>query len=372
MKYFIVAGEASGELHGSNLMKSLKDLDIEADFRFLGGDLMLQQGGKLVKHYRDMAFMGVVEVIANLRTIRKNFDDCQTAILDFKPDAVILIDYAGFNLRIARFAKQNGFRVFYYISPKFWAWRQSRVEIIKAFVDRLFVIFPFEVEFYKRCNYDVSYCGNPLLDEIQKFANTKVNFAEFITDNGLQSKPIIALLPGSRKQEIKYLLPEMLKMVAHYPEYQFVIAGANSLNLDFYQQFTANYEVRILFDKTYQILQQAHTAIVTSGTATLETALFGVPQIVLYKTNPITLFIGLFIVKVKYFSLVNIITNKPTVQEIFQENIFERTKAELDLLLYNNDYRNKMLAGYLELKTILGEVGASDRVASQIIGLIKQ
>jgi len=365
MKYYIIAGEASGDLHASNLIKHLKMLDNDATFRCWGGDLMQQQGATIVKHYRDLAFMGFTEVIKNINTIFKNIKFCKEDILNNKPDVLILVDYPGFNLRIAEFAKQNNIKVFYYISPQIWAWKQSRVHKIKRTVDQMFVILPFEKEFYNKFNYNVHFVGHPLLDAIESYGNETNLLA---IDN---TKPIIALLPGSRKQEISVMLPVMLKMIAHYPDYEFIIAAAPSQTKEFYQKFTANYKVEIVFGKTYQLLQKATAALVTSGTATLETALFNVPEVVCYKGGTISYNIAKKLIKVKYISLVNLIMDKEIVKELIQHNFNENNlKTELEKLL-NSNTRNVILNNYNELKQKLGGSGASQKCAQLMTQFLK-
>ncbi len=365
MNYYIIAGEASGDLHASNLMKELKNLDAAAQFRCWGGDLMKAQGANLVKHYRDLAFMGFTEVLINIKTILKNISFCKTDILQHKPDVLILVDYPGFNLRIAEFAKGHNIKVFYYISPQIWAWKQSRVHKIKKVVDKMFVILPFEKDFYKQFNYNVDFVGHPLLDAVRVFSEQK-NLLENISE-----KPIIALLPGSRKQEITTMLPLMLSIQKNYPDYQFVIAGAPSQSKEFYQTFISNKEVKIVFNQTYQLLQKSIAALVTSGTATLETALFGVPEVVCYKGGAISFAIAKKLVKVKYISLVNLIMDKEIVKELIQNELNEKNlKIELDKIL-NTEFRKSMLDNYSELTTKLGGVGASKKTASLMINYLK-
>ncbi len=365
MKYYIIAGEASGDLHASNLMKELKALDAHATFRCWGGDLMKAQGADIVKHYQDLAFMGFTEVLMNLRTILKNINFCKKDIMHYKPDVVILVDYPGFNLRIAKFSKEAGFKVFYYISPQIWAWKQSRVYKIKRTVDKMFVILPFEKEFYQRFDYKVDFVGHPLLDAI-------ANAPEYLKPLDINTnKPIIALLPGSRKQEISVMLPLMLTMQKYYPDYQFVIAGAPSQKPEFYQTFIGGYNVKIVFNQTYQLLKKAEAALVTSGTATLETALFGVPEVVCYKAGAISYAIAKQLVKVKYISLVNLIMDKEIVKELIQGELNENNlKTELDKLL-NPSTRNKIIQNYTELKYKLGGMGASEKTATLMIDYLK-
>lgn len=366
MNYYIISGEASGDLHASNLMKELKILDIDAHFRCWGGDLMKAQGGVLVKHYRDLAFMGFTEVLMNIRTIFKNIDLCKKDILEHKPDVLILVDYPGFNLRIAEFAKENNIRVFYYISPQIWAWKQSRVHKIKKVVDRMFVILPFEKEFYQRFNYHVDFVGHPLLDAVSNYASEKQSLP-------LDSdKPVIALLPGSRKQEIATMLPLMLSIKDSYPDYQFVIAGAPSQTKDYYRSFLGTVNIPVVFNQTYQLLQRSEAALVTSGTATLETALFGVPEVVCYKGGAISYAIAKQLIKVKYISLVNLIMDKEIVKELIQNELNETNlKTELNKLL-QKDTRSKLLSDYAELKEKLGGSGASAKAAGLMFAYLKE
>jgi lipid-A-disaccharide synthase len=364
MKYYLVAGEASGDLHGANLMKALKERDTDADFRFFGGDLMLAEGGILVKHYADMAFMGFVEVVANLSAILKNLSTCKNDIAVYKPDVLILIDFPGFNLKIAEFAKKNGFLVCYYISPKVWAWNQKRVLKIKRVVDHMLCILPFEVEFYKQWGMEVDYVGNPLLDAI---ATYKVNTNKNLT-TVLPEGKIIALLPGSRKQEISYLLPDMLKATEQFTEHQIVIAGAPSFTEVFYHQFLGERQIPVVFNATYDVLTKASAAVVASGTATLETALFHVPQVVVYKGNKISIAIARMVVKIRFISLVNLIMDNLIVKELIQQECNPKNiSAELDLLLNNKDYRAKMLQDYNELDKRMGKPGASTKAAELIV-----
>ncbi|EHQ29574.1 lipid-A-disaccharide synthase [Mucilaginibacter paludis] len=364
MRYYLVAGEASGDLHGSNLMKALKERDAQASFRYFGGDLMKAEGGDLVKHYADMAFMGFVEVVMNLRTILNNMKACKQDILAWQPDVLILIDFPGFNLKIADFAKANGLLVCYYISPKVWAWNQKRVLKIKRIVDHLFCILPFEVEFYQKWGMQVDYVGNPLLDAVSAFKPD----ASAVANHNLSGKPIIALLPGSRKQEISHLLPHMLAVAAHFKQYQFVIAGAPSFELAFYQQFMTAEQVPVLFNNTYNLLNNARAAIVASGTATLETALFHVPQMVVYKGNPVSIGIARMVIRIRFISLVNLIMDKLVVKELIQADYTTATAAaELNLLLNDEAYRAAMLKNYDELDVRMGKPGASAKTAALII-----
>ncbi len=368
MKYYLIAGEASGDMHGANLINSIKKQDTKADFRFFGGDLMQQAGKSLTIHYRYMAFMGAWEVLINLNSIARFMRICKKDITDFHPDVIILIDYAGFNLKIARFAHKNGYKVYYYISPKLWAWNKSRIKLFKKYVDKLYAIFPFEVDFYKQNGFDkVEYLGHPLLDEIDKKKKELTDGNEFVTKNNLSEKPIIALLSGSRKQEIERCLPEMIAVTRNYPDYQFVIAGVTSLPGELYQQYMKNTSVNIVYDQTYNLLHNATAAIVTSGTATLETAILNIPEVVIYKTSPITYFIAKPFVHIRFFSLVNLIMDKETVKELLQYNLARGIKTELDKILFDKTYRARMLEEYGIMRQRLGQPGASDRVAKAIV-----
>lgn len=363
MKYYIIAGEASGDLHGSNLMKALKIEDPQADFRIWGGDLMQTAGGDLRKHYRDLAFMGFVEVLKNLRTIMRNFRFCEQDILDYQPDALILIDYPGFNLRIAKWAKPKGIKVLYYISPQIWAWHTSRVHQIKANVDRMYVILPFEKEFYAKYDCEVDFVGHPLLDVVQGYAAAP----DFREKNKLDERPIIALLPGSRKQEIIRMLGVMLEMAPLFPQHQFVIAGAPSMPLAFYEQILAEKQrpenVKLVQKQTYDLLSQAEAALVTSGTATLETALFKVPEVVCYKGNNLSYQIAKRLISVKYISLVNLIVDKPLVKELIQNDLnVKALHSELEKIL-EPAVRAEMAKGYTDLQILMGDAGASRRAA---------
>jgi len=372
MKYFIIAGEASGDMHGAKLMAEIKKSDPKAVFMFFGGDLMENQGGILIKHYREMAFMGIIPVIMNIRTIQQNFSLCEKELLRFKPDVLILVDYPGFNLRMARYAKKKGIKTVYYISPKIWAWKTKRVKKIKKYVDHMFTIFPFETGFYKKYNYDVTYVGNPVYDLIYEELNKPLDFEEFCRSNNLTSKPIIALLAGSRQHEIKALLPVMKQVSAHFQNYQFVIAGAPSIETDFYQSILES-ELHVVFDQTYELLRHSKAAIVASGTATLETALLKVPQVVCYKMG-LGWFLELFrnqILKTKFFSLVNLVAEKEVVKELFQSQVtIENLRNELIQLLENESYQNEMLSGYSEIELNLSSEGAASITARRIIEIL--
>ena len=365
MKYYLIAGEASGDLHASNLMKSLKEKDAEADFRFWGGDLMQAVGGTLVKHYRELAFMGFAEVVVNLRTIFKNITLCKKDILEYQPDVIIFIDYPGFNFRIAKWAKQQGFPTHYYISPQIWAWKENRIKAIKRDVDEMYVILPFEKDFYeKKHQFPVHFVGHPLLDAINQ--REEISFEEFIETNKLPNKPIIALLPGSREQEISKMLETMLSITPHYADYQFIIAGAPSQEEEYYQPFLKKNQVFLISNKTYNLLSVSTAALVTSGTATLETALFNVPEVVCYKGSSISYQIAKRIVNLDYISLVNLIMDKEVVKELIQGEFNPKNlQHELDLIL-KNPKRENILNAYIELKKNLGGIGASDKTAALI------
>ncbi len=370
MKYYIIAGEASGDLHGSNLMKGIFKEDPQAEIRFWGGDLMQNTGGTLVKHYRELAFMGFLEVAMNLKTILGNIKICKADILEFQPDVLIFIDYPGFNMRIAQWAKELGMKTHYYISPQIWAWKENRIKAIKRDVDKMYVILPFEKDFYeKKHHFPVEFVGHPLIDAIQN--REKTDAEKFKKDNNLDEKPIIALLPGSRKQEISKMLSEMLSVVKDFPDYQFVIAGAPSQEYSFYQQFLTNEQVHFISNKTYDLLSVATAALVTSGTATLETALFKVPEVVLYKGSWASYQIAKRIITLKYISLVNLIMDKEVVTELIQDDCNpKKIKAELEKIL-NTKHRDVLLNQYNLLEEKLGGSGASDKTARLIVTDLK-
>lgn len=365
MKYYIISGEASGDLHGANLMKCLLKEDPNAVVRFWGGNLMQSVGGTLVKHYKDLAFMGFLEVVMNLKTIIKNIKFCKKDILEFKPDVLLLIDYPGFNLRIAEFAKEKGISVHYYISPQIWAWKESRIKKIKKNIDEMYVILPFEKDFYeKKHQFPVHFVGHPLIDAI--YNRKQVRELAFRNKNNLSNKPIIALLPGSRKQEIKKTLNIMLQMPNLFPDYEFIIAGAPSQPYSFYQPFIKNNKVKFISNQTHDLLSVSYAAIVTSGTATLETALFKIPEIVVYKTSKISYLIGKMVIKLKFISLVNLIMNKEVVKELIQDNFNKHTLfIELKNIL-TEKHRAKMFLNYYDLEQKLGGKGASRKVAKLI------
>ena len=371
MKYYILAGEASGDLHGSNLVRALQLEDPSAEIRGWGGGLMAEAGVEVVKHYRELAFMGFLEVVKNLSTIRRNFRECKTGILQFQPDALILIDYPGFNLRMAKWAKQQGLRVFYYISPQLWAWHSSRVKIVRESVERMFVILPFEKDFYKKYGVEVEYAGHPLLDVVD---NQPVDSDFFQKNNLPEGKPIIALLPGSRRQEISRMLKIMASVAPDFPGYQLVVAGAPSIEREFYRDvLPESGEVILVEDQTYALLRHAIAALVTSGTATLETALFGVPQVVCYRGGKVSFWLAKRLVSkdLKFIAIVNLIAGKELVRELIQDDLtVENLRLELKKLL-SATHRKTILEGYLELRQQLGEAGASRRAAATMVRVLK-
>ena len=377
MKYYLIVGEASGDLHASNLMRALKERDSEADFRFFGGDLMSAVGGTRVKHYKELAYMGFIPVLLHLRTIFANMDKCKQDIVAWNPDVVILVDYPGFNLKIAEFVKKHtDIPIYYYISPKIWAWKEYRIKNIKRDVDELFSILPFEVDFFKGHQYPIHYVGNPCVDAVDAFQKENVeSFAEFMKDNSLNDKPIVALLAGSRKQEIKDNLPKMLEAARPFVgECQLVLAGAPGIDPAYYQQYVReDVPLKIVFGQTYRLLQQAKAALVTSGTATLETALFRVPQVVCYyiSMGKLVSFLRRKVLKVKYISLVNLVANKEVVRELVADTMkVGNVRAELDALLHDENYRNAMFQEYDRMIKILGPAGASHQAASKMIELL--
>jgi len=364
MKYYLIAGETSGDLHGANLIRALKDEDPSAEFRFLGGEAMERESGqKAFIHSSALSFMGFIEVVANLFTILSMMKKVRRDMIAYRPDALVLIDYPGFNLKMAGFAKKKGIKTFYYISPKVWAWNQKRVLKIKRVVDHMFCILPFEVDFYQRWGMKIDYVGNPLLDAIGRF-KADPSFAE---KNQLIGKKVVALLPGSRKMEIKKLMPLMASLPGNFPDYEFVIAGAPGFSPDFYKEYFPASTVRIVFNATYDLLSCAEAAVVASGTATLETALFHVPQVVVYKANPLSVMIARRVIKVKYISLVNLIMDVPVVRELIQQDYNEELLVpELNRILHDESYRINMKQNYKSLDIKMGEVGASSRTAKLI------
>lgn len=362
MKYFIVAGEASGDLHGANLMAAIKQQDKDAQFQFWGGDLMAQQAPGLQMHYKQVTIMGFVEVLMNLRTIFGNIDLCKKHISAFKPDVVVLIDYPGFNLRIAAYCKQLGIKTVYYIAPKIWAWKENRGKKLEQFVDELLIIFPFEIPYFKKWKVKTTYVGNPLIDAIAGYSFNPV----FLQEQGV-TKPMIALLPGSRKQEIDKILPLMLQVVSRFPEYEFIIAGAPGLDIAHYEKYLSG-QVKLVFGETYNLLKHAEAAIVCSGTATLETALFNVPQVCGYVANPISYHIARWLVNIKYISLVNLCLDKPAITELIQQEFtVTNMTAELQAVLPGGQKHESLMADYKILSQSLGGEGASNKAAQVVV-----
>ena len=379
MKYYLIVGEASGDLHASNLMRALNEQDAQADFRFFGGDLMSAVGGTRGKHYKELAYMGFIPVLLHLRTIFKNMDRCKADIVQWHPDVVILVDYPGFNLKIAEFVKkQTDIPVYYYISPKIWAWKEYRIKNIKRDVDEMFSILPFEIEFFEGHQYPIHYVGNPCVDAVDLFRNNHAEtLPEFVSANQLEDKPIIALLAGSRKQEIKDNLPDMLEAVKPFVgEYQLILAGAPGIDPAYYGKYVReDVPLKIVFGQTYRLLQQTSVALVTSGTATLETALFRVPQVVCYHTpiGKVISFLRKHILKVKYISLVNLVAGKEVVRELVADTMtVQNIRSEVNALLNDKVYRQSMLDNYDEMIRILGPAGASKQAASKMIELLRK
>lgn len=368
MKYFLIAGEASGDLHASNLMKALKAEDATSEFMCWGGDNMQAAGGELKQHYKDIAFMGFIEVVKHLRLILNAIKRCKADIEAAQPDALILVDYPGFNLRIAEWAKSQGIRVFYYISPQVWAWKEKRVHKIVANTDAVYCILPFEQEFYAKFGYSVEFVGHPLLDAVEAFGAAAPQFAEFTRQHDLDGRPVVALLPGSRRQEITAMLPIMADAATQFPAYQFVVAGAPSLPASFYEEVLAGSDIMVLHGQTYPLLQQATAALVTSGTATLETGLFNVPQVVCYKGSAISYAIARRLVNVKYISLVNLVMDREVVKELIQADFTSQSVAqELAHILPEGSKRGAMLSDYEALKQALGGAGASANTARALL-----
>jgi len=376
MEYYIIAGEPSGDLHASNLMRALKNEDGEADFRYWGGNLMAAQGGTLVRHYRDTAVMGVWDVITHLGKIRRNFKECKADILFYKPDVLIVVDYAGFNLPIAKFAKANGIKTFYYIVPKTWASKEGRNKKLKAYIDKMYTILPFETEYFKSKGIDVTYCGNPVMDAIENRPNKEESFEEFCKRNKLDNRPKIALVAGSRKSELKYNLPVMLQAIEQFPQYQFVIAGAPSFKYNDYREYIENNpNVTVIFGETYQLMSQARAALVTSGTATLETAILNCPQVVVYLMwgGGFSDFVAHLFIKVPFISLVNLILGREAVKELFQKAYtFDKMISELTSITGDTNERRKMLADYDELRSLVGGAGCSERAAKAMVNELRK
>lgn len=374
MKYYIIAGEASGDLHGSNLMKGILKADPEAKFRFWGGDRMAEVGGRenLAKHYNQTSFFGVTEIIKNLRTILSQLSECQRDLMAFAPDVLICIDYPGFNFKMAKFAHSKGIRTFYYISPKVWAWKERRVELIRKYVTKLFIIFPFEVEYFSQRGIEAIYEGNPLMDSIAQTLSLLPSKEEFVAENGLDSRPIVALLAGSRKSEIRRNMEFMVALAEAHPEWQFVVAGVSWQPSELYQSFTKGADIKILTDKTYGLLKYASGAVVCSGTATLETALIGTPEVVCYRMDEFSYRVARAFVKIGFISLVNIIMGREVVRELIQHDMtVENASKELRDIMEGGAKHTKMVADYKELQRIVGSEGASDRFASRMVELLK-
>jgi lipid-A-disaccharide synthase len=373
MRYFIIAGEKSGDLHGSNLIKGIRKADALAEIFCWGGELMEEAGGKLLVHYRRLAFMGFVTVVRNLGAIFKNISLCKKQIRELSADAVILIDFPGFNLRMAEYAKSLGLKVFYYISPKLWAWKESRVEKVRKFVDRMFIIFPFEVEFYRKHHINVEYYGNPLVDEIQYKKQLFGDRAAVRRSLRLDERPVIAILAGSRRDEVRRILPPMLRATEKFKDYQFILAGVKSVPVELYEKVIGNRNIRMIVDKTYELLWISEAALVKSGTSTLEAALMGTPQVVCYSGDQLSFEIAKRLVKVKFISLVNLIMDKEVVKELLQDqNNPGNISKELEKIIKGGSGREKMLSDYKELEKVLGPAGASDRIAIEMVKLLKK
>lgn len=372
MRYFIIAGEQSGDLHGSNLIRGIRKADPDACIRGWGGELMQDAGAEILMHYGRLAIMGFINILLNIRTIAKNITLCKKQLKDFSPDVVILIDYPGFNLRIAEFAKSESIRVFYYISPKLWAWKESRVKKVRMYVDRMFIIFPFEVEFYRNHNINVEYYGNPLVDEIDRKKTQLGNKVELKRTLGLDDRPVIAMLAGSRRHEVSHILPEMVKTVKYFTGFQFVLACVKTVPEKYYTDIIGDAPVKLVFDKTYEVLALSEAALVKSGTSTLEAALLGIPQVVCYKGDTISFEIARRLVKLRFISLVNLIMEKEIVKELIQYFLTEKNiYNELRLIISGGSGREKMLEEYEQLSKKLGPPGASGRIAAEMVKLLK-
>ncbi len=369
MKYYVIAGEVSGDKHSAFLVRNIKQQDPNAEFRGFGGDYMQQEGTTLVRHIKDLAYMGFIEVVAHLRTILNNLKFCKQDILSYNPDAIILTDYPGFNLRIAKFAYRHNIKVYYYVSPQVWAWKKGRIKTIGKVIDKLFVILPFEKEFYRQHNIEVEYNGNPLLDEVADFKQKEENKDLFLRQYSLGEKPVVALLPGSRTQEINKMLPQQIRIFDKYKEkFDFVIAGVSTHSIDFYKNIIGDREIKVVFNGTYNLLNVSSAAIVCSGTATLETALFNIPQVVCYKSSLLSYIIAVYIVHIKHISLVNIIMGKEVVKELLQQDCnYDNLLKEFDKICFDQEYINKMKNDYQKLYTLLGSCGCSENMAKYIV-----
>lgn len=372
MRYFIIAGEASGDLHGANLIRGLRNTDPDAEIICWGGDKMLDSGGRLLVHYRELAIMGFWEVITRIGKIFKYLRQCKEHIIEYKPDLVILIDYPGFNLRIARYLNEKKIKVYYYISPKVWAWKKSRIKKIRQYISRMYVIFPFETEFFREHDMVVHYFGNPLVEVVDEGLQNASGRKEFISKYRLEDKPVIALLPGSRSQEIKKMLPLMARISDFYPDYQFIVACIKSIDQPVYESFLQGRDIRLVFDDTYSILSNSQAALVTSGTATLETAIAGIPQIVCYKSSRLSYMIARILVSVRFISLVNLIMDREIVRELIQGSLNEKeVLRELNSILPGGWKRKIMLDNYGQLRKMLSGKGASSRVAGDMYHSLK-
>jgi lipid-A-disaccharide synthase len=370
MRYFLIAGEASGDLHASNLMKGLLASDPRAEFSYMGGDLMEQVAGGMVMHYRETSYM-MLDVLFHLPKILRNMRLVKQQILEWEPDVLIPVDYPGFNLRMARFASGKGIPVFYYISPKVWAWKKRRVYSLKRYVKRLFSILPFEVKFFRGFDMEVEYFGNPLVDQVDAFRKKFEGVSSWRQKQGFENKPLVALLAGSRIKEIETTLPAMLSLVEEHPGYQFVVAGAPSIDPSIYERYLSGTDVRIVFNETYALLASSHAALVNSGTATLEAALFELPQVVLYRTGKLAYGIAKRLIKINFISLVNLIYGEKLVEEVIQKDLTGRTRSELNKILGDGQYRERMLEGYRSLKSDLGIPGVSKRIGARMVELLK-
>jgi lipid-A-disaccharide synthase len=366
MKYYVIAGEPSGDMYAAGLLKELKNTDANAKFRCWGGDLMQAEGAEIVKHYKELAFMGFVEVAKNIRTIFKNIAFCKEDILKYKPDVLILVDYPGFNMRIAKWAKSQGIRVFYYIAPAIWAWHESRVHDIKKYVERLYVILPFEPVVFAKHDYKVHYFGHPMADIILREKEKLISREEFLKKYNLPDKPIIAMLPGSRAQELKYILPEMLTTVKHFPEYQFVIGAAASLPIKMYEDAAAGFDVKFVRNDTYTLMHHSHAGLIKSGTSTLEAGLFDLPEVLCYKGNAVTIQIGRWVAKAKYICLVNLILDKPAVKELIQQDLNESMLVESLKDIVSGPKRNELLIEYKNVQQQLKAGNVSAKIAQDI------
>ncbi|MFI3286462.1 MAG: lipid-A-disaccharide synthase [Rikenellaceae bacterium] len=370
MRYFLIAGEPSGDLHGANLIKALKQEDATAEFNFWGGDAMAAAAGEanLLKHYRESSFFGVIEVLRNLRTISKQLEECKHNIKEFRPDVVILIDYPGFNMKIARFAKEQGIKTFYYIAPKVWASRSGRIKAMRRYIDKLFIIFPFEQEYFGERGIEPCFCGNPITDALAARVEALPTREEFVERNKLSDKPIIALLAGSRRSEIRANLPLMLSISRSFPNHQFVVAGVSWLEQEEYKRIIEGSNIRLIFDQTYELLTSAEAAVVTSGTATLETALLNIPEVVVYRVNPLLQLLRPLIIHTEFISLVNINLHRESVREIVQTSFDPKDAIEaLSAIVEGGRERERMFRDFAELRTIIGESGASGRFAAKMV-----